>query len=188
MLKNLIIIICFNLAVSKVSAQSINYSQLQKVFTTWMNSKGKTTTGIATQLKAISPKWKLMSLEPLTDGDSKYYVWTALDTKTDTSAVAMYIEEDETTVKYSLRYAYHSKVLYNSMVESLKASSYYAKGRITSFTDKSKNEVTLNGFPDETLPIAQRIDLLLSSYELNNSAAHPPLYTVDIYSRYIPKH
>lgn len=187
MLKNLIIIICFNLAVSKVSAQSISYNQLQKVFTAWMNSKGKAVSGITTQLKAISPKWKLLSPKPITDGETKYYTWVALDTKTDTTAIAVYIEEDATTVKYTLRYTYHSKALYNAMVSSLKASTYYEKGRITTFKDNSKGEFSLNALPDESLPIQQRIDVLLSSHELNVSADNPALYTIDIYSRYIPK-
>jgi hypothetical protein len=188
MLKHLIIIICFTTAVCNAEAQSINYNQLQRLFTIWMNSKGKSTTTLTTQLKSISPKWKLLNTTAQVDGATKYYAWSALDATSDSTIIAVYIDEDNESTKYTLRYAHHSKGLYNTMGTALRASSYYAKGRITTFRDNSKNEFTLNGFPDETLPMPQRIDILLSSYELNVSAAHPALYTVDIYSRYIPKH
>lgn len=188
MFKHLVIIICFTFAVSNAEAQMVNYDQLQKLFYTWTSNKGKSASIVTAQLKAINSKWKLMNTTAHIEGATKYYAWSAIGSKSDTSIIAVYIDDDDESTKYTLRYAHHSKALYNTMVTALKDSPYYAKGRITTFSDKSKNEFTLNGLPDEALPIAQRIDILLSSYELNNNAAHPPLYTVDIYSRYIPKH
>jgi len=109
-----------------------------------------------------------------------------LKDQVDTSAFAVYIDEDATTVKYSLKYALHSLSRYYEIETSLNAAPRY-KVRITTSTDNSKGETDLFGHGDDSLLMNMRIDFLLSHYNLNSTGEHPRLFTVDIFSRYIPK-
>lgn len=158
------------------------------MFKTWEQVKGNNIQSITTLLHSINPKWKLSSATPSFDSDkeTKYWIWTAVTSSKDTSAFALYIDEDESTTKYSLRYAFHSKVGYQSLATALKADPYYL-GRVTTQTDNSKGEVSLLALANDDLPMPKRIDFLLSDYNLNSSDDHPRLFTVDINSRYIPK-
>lgn len=187
-MKKILILLVLSVLASSTFAQSLTYNQLQSIFMTWMQSKGANVSILNKKLNTINPKWKIVSYKPMIaqNGEEKYYAWTTLDTKKDTTAIAVYIEEDATTIKYSLKYAFHNNVSYNGLVKGLRASTYYAN-RITTETDESKGETSLFGHPDESLPIANRIDFLLSDYNLNSDDTHPRLYTVDIFSRYIPK-
>jgi hypothetical protein len=186
-MKKLILILCLSMFTHITLAQSLSYEQVKKLFNTWMNAKGKSTDGINSQLKLNNPKWKLQSPQPQVEGEERSYIWVLVNAHSDTTALVVYIEEDATTVKYSLRYAYRNSVLYNQMASSLKASPYYHSGRITSFKDDSKGQATITATPDETLPIAKRVDAILTDYNTNSSPKDSPLYTIDVFTRYIPK-
>jgi hypothetical protein len=184
-MKKFLVLISFVALVNATHAQSISYTQLQRILNTWMKGKGATAKDISAQLHTISPKWKMLSNMPAVDGESTYYAWTALDTKSDSTALAVYIDKDATTVKYTLKYAFHSKALYDSMLRSLRASTYYQSGRITAFTDNSKGELTTTALANDSLPMASRIDFMLSDYD-SNAGPNPRLFTVETFSRYIP--
>lgn len=184
-MKKFLVLISFVALVNASRAQSISYTQLQHILNTWMQGKGTTAQAISAQLHAIYPKWKMLANMPAVDGETTYYAWTTLDTKSDSTAIALYIDKDATTIKYTLKYAFHSKALYDSMLRSLNASTYYQNGRITTFTDKSKAEVTTTALANDSLPMASRIDFMLSDYN-SNAGPNPQLFTVETFSRYIP--
>lgn len=186
MKKILLLLFTLALCLPQCYAQTLSYSQLHKLLNTWMQGKGKNVRVINMELRALSPKWKISSFIPTSDDQyTKYYVWTSIDGQKDTSAVALYIEEDESTTKYSLRYAFHSLTNYQSLSQSLKSDHYYS--RINTQTDDSKGELELLALADNSLPMNKRIDFMLSDYDLHSSSEHPRLFTVDINSRYIPK-
>jgi len=172
--------------INTANAQSVSYAQLHQLFKVLMTGEPTTVKTISMQLHAINPKWQLITKEPLYDGETKYYYWRAKETNSDSTAIAIYIDEDATTLKYTIKYAFHSKALYDSMLRSLTASSYYPSGSVTSFTDNSKGEFTTTALASNSLPMASRIDFILSDYNIN-AGPNPRLFTVDIFTRYIPK-
>lgn len=185
-MKKLIYLTLFIAFINVSNAQSVSYSQLHGIFSTLTTSQTNTIHEITLQLRKISPKWQLITHKPITDGETKYYYWRAKESGLDSSALAIYIDEDDSTVKYSLRYAFHNKALYDALLHSLNSSSYYPTGSITSFTDNSKGEFTITAMASDTLPMASRIDFTLSDYN-SNAGSNPRLFTVDIMTRYIPK-
>ena len=174
-MKKLLLLFCLTISISLTYAQGITYNQLQHIYKNWVQSKATNVKAISAQLHLISPKWKIMSEQPITEGTTNYYAWTTLDTKTDTTVIALYVEQDGDNIKYSLRYAFHSKLLYNSIMQSLKTSIDY-KSSITSATDNSKGEYDVTGNGNGIRPYFE-----LSDYNLNSSAEHTRLYTVDIF-------
>jgi hypothetical protein len=151
-----------------------------------MQSKGTGYKSITNNLKALSSKWKLKSTTPTVEGENTYYVWSTANVIGDTTAIAVYIEEDATTTKYSLRYAYHNTALFNSIQQGLKSSPNY-QGRITTFTDHSKGTRTVMGHPSEALPMASRFDFISTEYYIDDQANTSRFYSVDLSSRYIQK-
>ncbi|MFA6246250.1 MAG: hypothetical protein WC615_04875 [Mucilaginibacter sp.] len=184
-MRKLILIIALMFKMINIQAQTLTYSQLQKLFTIWMSNKGSSITQVSTHLKSISAKWKLESKTPTVDGEVKYFVWKAMEGKSDTTLFAVLIEEDETTVKFTVKHAFHNKTWFNVLHKSLNASAYY-KGNVVSFNDKSRGQITYTGRPPETGPKSERIDCILSDYN-SNEGTNPRLFTFDLKSRYIDK-
>jgi hypothetical protein len=176
MKKTIVLLLSLTLLTTLSYAQRITYNQLHHIYKTWVQNKGSDVNAITAQLHLSSPKWKIMSEQPTIEDNTSYYAWTALDTKSDTTVIALYVKQDGADIKYSLRYAFNSKLLYDTIVQSLKASIDY-KGSITSATDNSKGEYDLIGNANGITPYSFE----LSDYNLNSSAAHPRLFTVDIF-------
>ena len=186
-MKKLLLLVCFLAFTIASNAQTLSYSELQQVFNKWMQGKSKTVETVNLQLKAISPKWKMQFHKPMTTtgGEEKYYFWSIVDAKRDTTVLALYIEEDETTVRYALKYAFHDQAVYNSLLQSLKTAPYY-NGNITTDTNNSTGESSILAHPSESLPLSKRIDAILTNYSLNVDARNR-LYSIEISSRIIPK-
>jgi len=118
--------------------------------------------------------------------DTRYYVWTLKDGKSDTTAIALYIEEDTETIKYSIRYAFYDRATYLAFQQAIVGSGEYKGGRLTYFSDKSKHHFTTTGKGNDSLPMDSRTDLFLTDYADTNDDT-PRLFTLDISSRYIKK-
>ncbi|MET3981147.1 hypothetical protein ABIB62_003776 [Mucilaginibacter sp. UYP25] len=180
-MKRILLSMLLILSIATANAQTINYTQLQQLFKSWKNSKGKNLITIDSKLKIISPKWKLQSKTPKVDGYVKSIVWQALEGKSDTSLFIISIEEDEESYKYSISYLFHNKVWFNNLHKGIISSTYY-KGNVVSFSDKTTGETTYTGKPEEVGPLSSRTDCILSDFSKNEG-----VFTFDLKSRYINK-
>lgn len=185
-MKKILFLVCLITYISSTKAQSITYGQMQNLYQEWTISHGKNYNVISKKLKAINPKWKLKD-EPEINNDGIWVSWFAIDAKNDSTVIALFTEEDEDTIKYGFRYGFYDRALFNSTLTNLKASPYYKNGKISYSTDNSKGTYSVLALPNENLPMASRTDFLLVEYDRNLKDKSSQLYTVDIWSRYIPK-
>jgi hypothetical protein len=183
-MKRLLTLTMVLLVTHSVKAQSLSFNQLNNIYNLWKQSKGTGIKSISSQLSIVSPKWKLKFIKPIIEDDSKCYLWTYLDAKQDTTAIALYVEEDNETLKYSLKYVFHKKETFNLIKSNLQQSGY--KGQITISTDNSKGETSITALDADDVPLPSRIDYFLVDYNLHQNS--PTFtYTVDLTSRFIKK-
>lgn len=165
-------------------AQNLSYGQVVDLFNTWKERKDISTLPILNKLHDNNPQWQYSSRGH--SEDTRYYVWKLVDKRSDTTALALYIEEDATTVKYSLRYAFFDRATFLSMQTAVVGSGKYKDGRLTYLNDQTTHKFTTTGRGDDSLPMNQRTDLILTDFASYNDD-RPRLFTLDISSRYIKK-
>jgi len=158
---------------SNTYAQSIPYAKVISIFNTWKTTNATSVKSTSSQLKAISPKWSLESTKPTVEDETKYYLWKAPEGSANTQYFALYIEEDATTVKYSLKYIFYNKASYQAYLTSLKGSN---PEKINTFEDRSKNEFT-------TTAEKAKINYFLKEFLMDGTKA----YSIDIETKYINK-
>jgi len=78
-MSKILIIMCLALVSSLSHGQDISYNQLQSIFNIWKQSKGKDVKAVNAKLKTIYSKWKMLSGNPMKDGETTYYAWQAVE-------------------------------------------------------------------------------------------------------------
>lgn len=157
-------------------SQTLTYNQVLNLYDTWVKAKGLDYKTVNTHIKAVSPKWILESVKPTIEEDTKYFKWSSPILNNDTLLVATYIEEDDETVKFDIRYVFFSKLQFQTFENSMRAT----ETTVTSFKNNKKQET-------EYFSQGPTRSILLREFPVEDANPEKFAYTLDIFSRYIPK-
>lgn len=175
-MKTTSLIILLQFAFTCNYAQSINFNQAVKLYSTWMETKGQDHGPISSQLKMIDPKWAIEPVKPIIEEHSKYFLWESPLANKEKQQFAVYLEEDEKTVKYSLTYAFFSKSQFDIFEKAIRADDPKATRFIN--TSKSETEISSRGSSKS---------VLLREFPVEDSGEGKFAYTLEIFSKYINK-
>jgi len=175
-MKKLSLTIVLQFAFLCISAQSINFNQAVRLFSTWMETKGQDHESISSQLKMIDPKWTVEPVKPIIEEHSRYFLWESPLANKEKQQFAVYLEEDEKTKKYSLTYVFFSRSQFDIFEKAIRADDRKATRFINAL--KSETEISSRG---------SSRSVLLRSFPIENSGQGKFGYTFEIFSKYINK-
>ena len=175
-MKTISLIIFLQFAFTCNYAQSINFNQAVKLYGIWMETKGQDHEPISSQLKLIDPKWTIEPVKPIIEEHSKYFLWESLSTNKEKQQFAVYLVEDEKTVKYSLTYVFFSRSQFDIFAEAIRTDDPKATKFINAI--KSETEISSRGASKS---------VLLREFPVDDAGREKFAYTLEIFSKKIRK-
>ncbi|HUH33472.1 MAG TPA: hypothetical protein VLZ28_05925 [Daejeonella sp.] len=175
-MKTISLIILLQFAFTCNYAQSINYDQAVRLYNTWLETKGQNHELISSQLRMIDPKWAVEPVKPILEQNSKYFLWESpLANNKEKQQFAVYLEEHEKAVKYSITYVFYSRSQFDFFAKAIRAEDPKATRFINAL--KSETEVSSRGTSRS---------VLLREFPMEDFKGRF-VYTLEIFSKYVSR-